>query len=110
AFLEPLVDDVGVDFLVRRQALELFGDVQELMQNELHIPNWRDVLTHIVLLTKVMMCVIIWWDCGNSRSGVRSRGARGRRRRGCAGSAHRGAPPAPGRTSRTPAARRRYRP
>jgi hypothetical protein len=55
AFLEHLVDDVGVDFLVRRQVLELFGDVQEFMQNELHIPDWRDVLTHVVLLTKVMI-------------------------------------------------------
>jgi hypothetical protein len=25
------------------------------MQNELHIPDWRDVLTHVVLLTKVMI-------------------------------------------------------
>jgi hypothetical protein len=28
------------------------------MQNELHIPKWRDVLTHVVLLTMVMMVVI----------------------------------------------------
>jgi hypothetical protein len=52
AFFQHLVDDVGVDFLVGRQVLEFFGDVEELMQHELHIPDWRDVLTHGVLLTR----------------------------------------------------------
>jgi hypothetical protein len=35
---------------VGRQFLQLFFHLQELVQDELHIPDWRDVLTHVYLL------------------------------------------------------------
>ncbi len=46
ALFQYLVDDIGVDVGVRRHLLQFFFHLQELMQNELHIPDWRDVLTH----------------------------------------------------------------
>ena len=50
ALFQHLVDDVGVDVGVRRHLLQFFFHLQELMQDELHIPDWRDVLTHNFLL------------------------------------------------------------
>ncbi|MNS98059.1 hypothetical protein D3C72_1324140 [compost metagenome] len=53
ALFQHLVDDVGVDVGIRRHLLQFFFHLQELMQDELHIPNWRDVLTHNFLLKAI---------------------------------------------------------
>ena len=53
AFFQHLVDDVGVDIFEFRHLLQFVGDVEEFVQQELHIPDWRDVLTHGFLLTNV---------------------------------------------------------
>jgi hypothetical protein len=54
ALFQHLVDDVGVDFAVVRQCFQFIFHFQELVQNELHIPDWRDVLTHDFLLMTFM--------------------------------------------------------
>jgi hypothetical protein len=55
AFFQHLVDDVGIDFRVFRQRLQFVFHFQQLVQNELHIPDWRDVLTHDFLLMTTLV-------------------------------------------------------
>jgi hypothetical protein len=50
ALFEDMVDGVGIDLGVRRKSLEFGGDVEQFVQNEVHVAQGRVVLTHGVLL------------------------------------------------------------
>jgi hypothetical protein len=45
-----MVDGVGIDLGVCRKSLEFAGDIEQFVQNEVHVAQGRVVLTHGVLL------------------------------------------------------------
>jgi hypothetical protein len=50
ALFQHLIDDVGIDLGMLRQLFQFIFYMQQLVHDELHIPQWRDVLTHGALL------------------------------------------------------------
>jgi hypothetical protein len=50
AFFQHLIDDIGIDISMLWQLFQFIFYMQQLVHDELHIPQWRDVLTHGALL------------------------------------------------------------